>query len=296
MRWITRPIALLRSLGALGIILVLCLASLSWAFYNAIRVYAAMHDLYETIQAQATATDVQVHLFNQGVNERDLLSSGDPAYLDRFLAEADETDTALASLQSTAGRLGERGRTVLDTLSSAQTAHRQKVVEIAAAIASGDPEQARGRQDELAAEQEQMREQVQDLLYEVETALGLSVRQIDHRIQSAFLAGITSLIELPLLVLWAFAAVGRGTQPILVLTNATVAIEGGQFNPEHLADVRERRDELGRLARAMEQMAHTVEQRHEQLREKVAELRAQRYEARRRKLLPTLPRRDDDTP
>jgi len=294
MRTFTRIGSLLRSLAVQGIILLLCLASLGWAFANAMLVYRAMHDLYETIQAQSTATDIQAHLFNQGTSERDLLASGDPAYLDRFLAEADATEAALASLEDTAGGLGESGQAVLNDLASAQTAHRQKVVEIAAAIAAGDLEQARTREEELTAEQAQLREQVAELLYEAETALGQSLQQVDQRIQSAFLAGVTSLIVLPLLVLWAFAAVGRRTQPILSLTNAAVAIEGGQFNPEHLANVCERGDELGRLARAMEQMAQTVEQRHERLRARAAALRAERYEARRRKLLPTLPRRDED--
>lgn len=57
------------------------------------------------------------------------------------------------------------------------------------------------------------------------------------------------------------------------VTTAAAAVEAGAFEPETLAGVAARRDELGQLARVFQRMAREIQAREERLRQQVQELR-----------------------
>jgi CheY-like chemotaxis protein len=61
---------------------------------------------------------------------------------------------------------------------------------------------------------------------------------------------------------------------------AAAAVEAGEFDPETLARVATRRDELGRLARVFQRMAREVYVREQRLKEEVQQLRIEIDEAR----------------
>jgi CheY-like chemotaxis protein len=61
---------------------------------------------------------------------------------------------------------------------------------------------------------------------------------------------------------------------------AAAAVEAGEFDPETLARVATRRDELGRLARVFQQMAREVYAREQRLKQEVQQLRIEIDEAR----------------
>jgi len=53
------------------------------------------------------------------------------------------------------------------------------------------------------------------------------------------------------------------------VTHAAAAVEAGQFAAEMLVDIVKRPDELGRLARVFERMAHEIAAREEQLKQQI---------------------------
>jgi CheY-like chemotaxis protein len=61
---------------------------------------------------------------------------------------------------------------------------------------------------------------------------------------------------------------------------AAAAVEAGEFDPETLARVATRRDELGRLARVFQRMAREVHAREQRLKQEVQQLRIEIDEAR----------------
>jgi CheY-like chemotaxis protein len=61
---------------------------------------------------------------------------------------------------------------------------------------------------------------------------------------------------------------------------AAAAVEAGEFDPETLARVATRRDELGRLARVFQRMAREVQAREQRLKQEVQQLRIEIDEAR----------------
>jgi HAMP domain-containing protein len=74
----------------------------------------------------------------------------------------------------------------------------------------------------------------------------------------------------------------RVTEPVTALTDAAAAVEAGAFDPQELTPVAERKDELGRLARLFQRMAHEVQAREEQLRQQLQRLRIEIDESKRK--------------
>jgi HAMP domain-containing protein len=74
----------------------------------------------------------------------------------------------------------------------------------------------------------------------------------------------------------------RVTEPVTALTDAAVAVEAGAFDPQELAPVAERKDELGGLARLFQRMAREVQAREEQLRQQLQRLRIEIDESKRK--------------
>jgi WD40 repeat protein len=73
----------------------------------------------------------------------------------------------------------------------------------------------------------------------------------------------------------------RIAQPILTIAQAAAAVEEEQFDPDSLTTITGRRDEVGLLARIFHQMAITVYQRTQRLKQQVQELRIQIDETKR---------------
>jgi WD40 repeat protein len=73
----------------------------------------------------------------------------------------------------------------------------------------------------------------------------------------------------------------RIAQPILTIAQAAAAVEQEQFDPDSLTTITGRKDEVGLLARIFHQMAITVYERTQRLKQQVQELRIQIDEAKR---------------
>jgi len=69
-------------------------------------------------------------------------------------------------------------------------------------------------------------------------------------------------------------------QNVARVTAAAAAVEAGEFEPESLADVAQRTDGLGQLARVFQRMAREVYAREQRLKQQVQELRIELSEAR----------------
>ena len=68
---------------------------------------------------------------------------------------------------------------------------------------------------------------------------------------------------------------------VTCLTDAAAAVEGGTFDPGCLADVAQRADELGQLARVFQSMAREVYAREQRLKQQLQELRIEIDEAKK---------------
>lgn len=75
----------------------------------------------------------------------------------------------------------------------------------------------------------------------------------------------------------------RLTKPVERLKAAALAVEAGTFDPDSLADIARKKDELGRLAAVFVQMAREVRAREERLENQVQQLTIEIDEAKRQR-------------
>jgi methyl-accepting chemotaxis protein len=85
--------------------------------------------------------------------------------------------------------------------------------------------------------------------------------------QLALHSALIGMAGLVLMVVIVSRIARRLTHPLLDLTGAAAAIEQGNFREETLADLPQRRDELGELARSFRKMAREIRSREQSLAE-----------------------------
>jgi HAMP domain-containing protein len=95
------------------------------------------------------------------------------------------------------------------------------------------------------------------------------------------LAGVVAAGVLAVGLLASVILARRVTGPVSRLTAAAAALESHTFEPESLADVTRRRDELGHLARVFHRMALEVYAREQRLRQEVQQLRIEIDDAKK---------------
>jgi len=92
-------------------------------------------------------------------------------------------------------------------------------------------------------------------------------------VENFYIAAVVSVLLLVAGFIAAIVFVRKVTDPLADLACAAQAMEQGNYDLPGLAGVSARRDELGRLARAFEQMAGKVREREKTLQRQVDELR-----------------------
>jgi len=301
MRQISTFFKALRSLGCLGVILALSAGIIAWSGLSVFSLMGPLGNGYIQTEKRDILGDIEYWLTVQEINQVYFLIM-DPyvkaEYVDSHTQASSEIDDCLSTYESSWLELNPPGEELgneqhaIEALKSAQQAYQQTFAQLVTAINAGNEQEASQLQVDTEAQIQAMRIQVDDLLKLVEINLLQSVQQATQLIQKLIVIGAICLIILPLLGAWAFAIASQMTQPLLALTTAITAIEGNQSHPELLADITDQRGEMGRLARSIEQLAQTVKERKETLEGEIARLQEQLYETRRRKRLPTSPKRE----
>jgi len=108
--------------------------------------------------------------------------------------------------------------------------------------------------------------------------------QVREQVQRVLqLSALVAALVLGFGALAAVALSRRVTGPVEQLIAASAAVEAGSFQPEMLASVVRRTDELGRLARVFEEMAREVRSREQRLQQQVQQLRIEVDQSRKAK-------------
>lgn len=109
--------------------------------------------------------------------------------------------------------------------------------------------------DPLAAEMAADLEELASLQME---AVATRAGWIEETVQASASAGRWALVILAVLLVLAVAVTNQVSQPLHSLTSAIVAFQNNTYRPEMLAPFLQRRDELGHLARAIDEMATSI--------------------------------------
>ncbi len=290
----------IKSLGAFGIILVICVIIIIGSTLAFMNVWG--NTIYsETTKLIILEDTVNYYVVSQMIEVNYYVYS-EGEYAEESIAifnEArDEINTALAELQAQETHiLSDREITLVEEISAAQQAYEQTFNNIVDTIAAPDWTWDEVIELQAIADEQAniLRGTLQDLIAEIETARHEAAQRLESNLQSAIRNGVITLMLLPFLAIWAFALASRITQPVLTLAQSAIATAGDQFRPELLEEVHDRRDGIGQLARALEHLAMTTEAHEADLEAEIAGLREQLHETRRRKFKPTFPTHDTES-
>jgi hypothetical protein len=284
-----------KSLGVFGLILFACIAIVAWSWFNFFRLGFHLNHMYEQLQKLDRLEDTLVtNLLEQKIQQDHfVLSDGEQAYLDAHSQAGERIDAVIAWFEARDLLLRPDEANAIEELVHLQQEYRQTFAGIVAAASAGNGDESARLQELSASQMAQMHQQLANLMHGARSTLADASEQARLQGQRSIMSSVIALVLLPLLAIWAFLAAGRITQPVLTLTNAVVAIEGDQYRPGLLAETIDRRDSLGRLAQAVDEMAQAIETREQALETEIAELREELYQVRRRKRLPLAARRTD---
>jgi len=191
-----------------------------------------------------------------------------PPMRERFEAAADRFRAALGAIRGSDGEVLRVLAEGLINLGEGEhglfTPRRDLLVEAQAADSLA--EQARTIASRLTGDVDRLVAGVEARTAE---AVAASTRSIDVGSKLLLLLNAISILG-ALLIGWLYVA-RHITAPVVRITAAAAAFEELRFDPESLARVRKRRDELGELARTFTRMADEVQTRTETLDRLVAE-------------------------
>ncbi|MBN1661533.1 MAG: hypothetical protein JXA93_24280 [Anaerolineae bacterium] len=277
-----------RSLGAFGLILLTTTAIVAWSWFNFYRLEFRLTQVYGELQKLDRLEDRLVsNLIEQQIqHDQFVLSGGDQAYLVAHARAGAHIDRTIAWFQARNSLLRPDETHAIEELARLQHEYRHTFSEVATATIAGDTDELARLEERSATQMALMHAQIADLIHGANGALGEAMEEARLQAKQSVMGSVVALVLLPLLAVWAFLVAGRTTPRVLALTNAVVAIEGNQYRPELLAEAGDRRDRLGQLARAVDDMARAITHRERALEAEIAELREDLYQARRRKRLP----------
>jgi hypothetical protein len=284
------------SLGAFGLILLLVAVIVLSSTLATISMARPFVSAYERQNILGAIQDrLVVRQLRQSVQEMLFILSSytgeqDPSAL---LVEVDSNrkgfDQELAEVQQQAQSIFSPSElALLDELAAAQGEHRLTFDLLAQAYLSGNKQEADRLEEIVRSEDQAMRQKMQTLSFLVEGNWQADLQEFTGRARNALIIAILGLVLLIILTTWAIYLAGKLTDPLLALTNAVVAIGGGHFRSEMVADVAGRGDALGHFARRLEDLSDVLKKRDDLLENEISDMKQQLYQQRRRKQLPVL--------
>jgi len=274
------PFTQVHSLGCFGVFLITCILVIA-GFSLLIRntLFSALEPLQIPIEAERLAKiksaivtqTMLMELYGYGAVKH----SGDvDAWKQQFQQTSAALDLQLAELQPPFVPASE-----LNALQSGQQRFRQLFDTL-----GDDPQQSMRTLVDARQQADEMTTIIDNLKMKIEARAAPLEQAFRTQNIINIQAGILLLVLMPILAAGAYLSTGNINQPILDLINAAVALDGGQFRPELLEQVRHRRDAIGQMARTMLSTCATLQQQERTLDDRITALRTELHEERQQKL------------
>ncbi len=231
-----------------------------WTIYTIVQFNQEVKEVVQEALELAEVEEVQVYLLEQQIAINDFRFTGEERflvqyeeaeeladlYLRRALIDANSTDQrdALGLLSE---EIEEYNRTFDEVVELHEQGEYEAALELAAEV------------DAIEAERvERMHDQIERFVYKGELELKEDLLEADTRTKKSIAVGVVSLVLFSGLAIVASIVTNQVAEPILHMTNAVVAFENDAYEPELLEAYVKRREELGQLARAFNNMVNSI--------------------------------------
>ncbi len=282
------------SLGWLGIVLLLLVASILWALFSQVS------EPFDATQERMAALNVLESDLEQALNQMKLQEARKIFTLEYGLPEdqdyaqlAGESDAAISDMLAgleEEGHFDSEQVYISDILPEVQAfnelraAHRQTFEALIEAFQAEDSEMAYELMEQIQTENEEMDIALRDIIIAVEQDRLDAQRDFPEDINASVFIATSGLALSLLLALAGYQLISASVRPLRTLRNAITAMEGDQYRAEMQAGLLAKKGPAGDLARALDQLAGAIQQRDVGLKVEIDRLRQALYESRRRRL------------
>lgn len=286
------------SLGQFALIFLLLAGFITWGGYLMLRAVGGPFGSARAhmVLIKIIDNDMRFHINEVVVNEAYYvyakLYSPDPqeetkdlnkiaednAIVDKFVEQLNR------EMQSRPERYQSDDQEMLLQFIKLRQTHAQTFQQLRAAYEAGDKAQGRRLFIQTQQEMEDLRQILIQWLVQLERERDAAARAFFSDVGFAIQVLVGGLIATLLLALWGYRVIRQVTQPLSSLRDSVTAIGGDAYRPEMLALTRQRRDQAGLLARELERLAQTTEQRDARLKQRIARLQEEVQKSRRRRL------------
>jgi hypothetical protein len=173
----------------------------------------------------------------------------------------------------------------LDDLS----AHREKFKTWVSDYQANQMDDARGLLDELQLDNAILKDDLRQLVMQVEQERLASQKEFSLQINAKIRVVVVGLSTILLLGLIGYQIIAGKIRPLGMLTNAITSIGGDQYRPELLGYLTKQGDRAGKLARALDGLATSLDERDSGWKKQIEKLKQELYESRHKRLKITRP-------
>ena len=171
----------------------------------------------------------------------------------------------------------------LQSFNDARAAHRKTFNNVVSSVKSGSADAALVM-GQLEKDNQTLNSQLSDLIVSVEQDRLAALQDFPENLNRGIIFAVIGLALCLILALVGYQVIATTVRPLRGLRNMITAIGGDQYRPEMQAVLLKNRGPAGNLARALDQLARSEQERTAGIKAETERLRQELYESRRRRL------------
>lgn len=232
----------------------------AWYVYMILEMQRDMERLVKEANEIADVEEVQVYLLQEQIAISGYRLTGSEKYITAYERNKTLAEQNLRRAFIDAQTSEQRDK--LNLLDQEIEQYNQAFDDVVKIHDTGDIENAIEATNEIADEEEarvqRMHEQVERFVFEAKLDLEEQLHLSDQRTKTAVTVGVIGMLLFSLLAVVASIVTNQVAEPIAHLTNAVVAFENNTYEPTLLDSYIKRREEVGKLARAFNNMVFSI--------------------------------------
>jgi hypothetical protein len=171
----------------------------------------------------------------------------------------------------------------LQIFNDTRATHRKTFNEVVSSIKSGSADAALVM-DQLEKDNQTLNAQLSDLIISVEQDRLAALQDFPENLNRGITFAVIGLAFCLILALLGYQVIATTVRPLRSLRNMITAIGGDRYRPEMQGALLKNRGPAGNLARALDQLARSEQERTAGIKKETERLRQELYESHRRRL------------
>jgi hypothetical protein len=171
----------------------------------------------------------------------------------------------------------------LQIFNNAREEHRETFNDVVSSLKSGSADAAQVL-DQLEKDNQTLNAQLSDLIISVEQDRLAALQDFPENLNRGITFAVIGLAFCLILALLGYQVIVTTVRPLRNLRNTITAIGGDRYRPEMQGTLLKNRGPAGKLARALDQLARSEQERTAGIKQETERLRQELYESHRRRL------------